>query len=245
MRQGWKQHYPGVDNWWPVTQPNLARTRTAHGRQPVSPRRRRAVRRPGQLGRQHRVRAPGSPGHDSPASRPPRARPPSRSGGSDGRQDLRARRSAPRPRPPSRAVPGWPSSSRTSSTRHRGCGVLGHVAHGDRPRDRPAVQPGQPGRPADRRGLPRRGAAVRLRQRGRAGRGGVIVAGLLLGLRRRLRRRRHVVSGAAGHREHDAGHHVRVERGVGAGRRGGPVRPSGTPRPTSRRRSAGISGACP
>ena len=31
VRQGWKQHYPGVDNWWPVTQPNMARTRTAMG----------------------------------------------------------------------------------------------------------------------------------------------------------------------------------------------------------------------
>jgi len=31
VRQGWKQHYPGVDNWWPVTQPNLARARTAKG----------------------------------------------------------------------------------------------------------------------------------------------------------------------------------------------------------------------
>jgi hypothetical protein len=31
VRQGWKQHHPGVDNFWPVTQPNLARTRTARG----------------------------------------------------------------------------------------------------------------------------------------------------------------------------------------------------------------------
>ncbi len=31
VRQGWKQHYPGVDNWWPVTQANQARTRTAQG----------------------------------------------------------------------------------------------------------------------------------------------------------------------------------------------------------------------
>ena len=31
IRQRWKQHYPGVDNWWPVTQPNLARTRVAMG----------------------------------------------------------------------------------------------------------------------------------------------------------------------------------------------------------------------
>jgi hypothetical protein len=30
-RQGWHQDYPGVDNFWPVTQPNLARTRTARG----------------------------------------------------------------------------------------------------------------------------------------------------------------------------------------------------------------------
>jgi len=30
-RQGWHQDYPGVDNWWPVTQPNLSRTRTAKG----------------------------------------------------------------------------------------------------------------------------------------------------------------------------------------------------------------------
>lgn len=31
VRQGWHQDYPGVDNFWPVTQPNLARTRTAMG----------------------------------------------------------------------------------------------------------------------------------------------------------------------------------------------------------------------
>jgi hypothetical protein len=31
VRQGWAQHYPGVDNWWPVTTPNLARARTAQG----------------------------------------------------------------------------------------------------------------------------------------------------------------------------------------------------------------------
>jgi hypothetical protein len=31
VRQGWQQDYPGVDNFWPVTQPNLARTRTAMG----------------------------------------------------------------------------------------------------------------------------------------------------------------------------------------------------------------------
>jgi hypothetical protein len=31
VRQLWKQHHPGVDNWWPVTQPNLARTRQAMG----------------------------------------------------------------------------------------------------------------------------------------------------------------------------------------------------------------------
>ena len=30
-RQGWVQIYPGVDNWWPVTQANQARTRTAQG----------------------------------------------------------------------------------------------------------------------------------------------------------------------------------------------------------------------
>lgn len=30
-RQGWHQDYPGVENFWPVTQPNLARTRTARG----------------------------------------------------------------------------------------------------------------------------------------------------------------------------------------------------------------------
>jgi hypothetical protein len=30
-RQGWQQHYPGVDNFWPVTQPNLARNRIARG----------------------------------------------------------------------------------------------------------------------------------------------------------------------------------------------------------------------
>lgn len=31
VRQGWHQEYPGVDNFWPVTQPNLSRTRTAQG----------------------------------------------------------------------------------------------------------------------------------------------------------------------------------------------------------------------
>ena len=31
VRQGWGQDYPGVDNWWPVTQANQARTRTARG----------------------------------------------------------------------------------------------------------------------------------------------------------------------------------------------------------------------
>jgi hypothetical protein len=31
VRQSWRQDYPGVDNFWPVTQPNLARTRTARG----------------------------------------------------------------------------------------------------------------------------------------------------------------------------------------------------------------------
>jgi hypothetical protein len=31
VRQGWAQHYPGVDNFWPVTQPNLSRTRVARG----------------------------------------------------------------------------------------------------------------------------------------------------------------------------------------------------------------------
>jgi hypothetical protein len=30
-RQGWVQVYPGVDNWWPVTQANPARTRLARG----------------------------------------------------------------------------------------------------------------------------------------------------------------------------------------------------------------------
>jgi hypothetical protein len=30
-RQGWVQNYPGVDNFWPITQPNLARTKTALG----------------------------------------------------------------------------------------------------------------------------------------------------------------------------------------------------------------------
>lgn len=30
-RQGWQQDYPGVENFWPVTQPNQARTRTAMG----------------------------------------------------------------------------------------------------------------------------------------------------------------------------------------------------------------------
>lgn len=31
VRQSWWQDYPGVENFWPVTQPNLARTRTAVG----------------------------------------------------------------------------------------------------------------------------------------------------------------------------------------------------------------------
>jgi hypothetical protein len=31
VRQHWEQDYPGVDNWWPVTQPNLAPTRLARG----------------------------------------------------------------------------------------------------------------------------------------------------------------------------------------------------------------------
>lgn len=31
VRQSWNQYYPGVDNFWPVTQPNPARTRTAQG----------------------------------------------------------------------------------------------------------------------------------------------------------------------------------------------------------------------
>lgn len=31
VRQHWEQDYPGVDNWWPVTQPNIARTKTARG----------------------------------------------------------------------------------------------------------------------------------------------------------------------------------------------------------------------
>lgn len=31
VRQGWAQHYPGVDNWWPPVTPNLARARTARG----------------------------------------------------------------------------------------------------------------------------------------------------------------------------------------------------------------------
>lgn len=31
VRQGWQQFYPGVDNFWPVTQPNVARSRTAAG----------------------------------------------------------------------------------------------------------------------------------------------------------------------------------------------------------------------
>jgi hypothetical protein len=31
VRQSWWQDYPGVENFWPVTQPNLARTRTAMG----------------------------------------------------------------------------------------------------------------------------------------------------------------------------------------------------------------------
>jgi hypothetical protein len=31
VRQSWWQAYPGVDNFWPVTKPNLARTRTAMG----------------------------------------------------------------------------------------------------------------------------------------------------------------------------------------------------------------------
>lgn len=31
VRQSWEQDYPGVENFWPVTQPNLARARTAMG----------------------------------------------------------------------------------------------------------------------------------------------------------------------------------------------------------------------
>lgn len=31
VRQSWWQAYPGVDNFWPITQPNLARTRVARG----------------------------------------------------------------------------------------------------------------------------------------------------------------------------------------------------------------------
>lgn len=31
VRQSWWQSYPGVENFWPVTQPNQARTRTAMG----------------------------------------------------------------------------------------------------------------------------------------------------------------------------------------------------------------------
>jgi hypothetical protein len=31
VRQSWQQYYPGVDNFWPVTQPNLARARVAKG----------------------------------------------------------------------------------------------------------------------------------------------------------------------------------------------------------------------
>jgi hypothetical protein len=31
VRQSWHQDYPGVENFWPVTVPNLARTRTAMG----------------------------------------------------------------------------------------------------------------------------------------------------------------------------------------------------------------------
>jgi hypothetical protein len=31
VRQGWQQNYLGVQDFWPVTQPNLARTRTAMG----------------------------------------------------------------------------------------------------------------------------------------------------------------------------------------------------------------------
>lgn len=31
IRQSWWQAYPGVENFWPVTQPNLARTKTAMG----------------------------------------------------------------------------------------------------------------------------------------------------------------------------------------------------------------------
>lgn len=31
VRQSWNQYYPGVDNFWPLTQPNGARTRTAFG----------------------------------------------------------------------------------------------------------------------------------------------------------------------------------------------------------------------
>lgn len=31
VRQSWWQAYPGVDNFWPITQPNLARTKVARG----------------------------------------------------------------------------------------------------------------------------------------------------------------------------------------------------------------------
>lgn len=31
IRQGWQQHHPGVDNFWPITQPTQARTRIAMG----------------------------------------------------------------------------------------------------------------------------------------------------------------------------------------------------------------------
>lgn len=31
VRQGWQQNYPGVDNFWPVTEPTQARTRIARG----------------------------------------------------------------------------------------------------------------------------------------------------------------------------------------------------------------------
>ena len=31
IRQSWNQYYPGVENFWPVTQPNQARTRVAAG----------------------------------------------------------------------------------------------------------------------------------------------------------------------------------------------------------------------
>jgi hypothetical protein len=31
VRQSWQQNYPGVDNFWPLTQPNMARARLAKG----------------------------------------------------------------------------------------------------------------------------------------------------------------------------------------------------------------------